>query len=620
MIITTKAAVSNFKRKRLPFLQPLFESITNALDANATEINVYFESEPVITNETDQRITDFKIVDNGDGFTPENIDSFMTYLSSYKKDLGCKGVGRFTWLVVYKNVSIESYNGKEKIIIDFNEDFEEEIIRSPSLNGKSKTILHFSDVTSDFYDGKIDKRFDANLDLILAEVQRHLFMLLFLLREKGKQYAINFYLGGSYESITTESIIEPECKEFVIPFNSEIYNFMLYYSFFECKGNNDFQLCANGRTVKEIKSNLIGKKLEDKEAYIVAFLVSDYLNSNVDDSRTDFSVPDYDLPLKDVQQYFEDALANIVCDKYQDLDLENDNAISEAIADSPYLAEFIKKDKSIIKTKESLLKQAKKTYEEKKENVKGRFRSALAEVKVEPNTYNKILQEVTHIQTLELAAYIAYRQQIIEGLERLVRESEPIEDYLHNLFKPMKTDSFDENDTVLNNIWLLDDKFMSYCYAASDKTLNSIRDKIGDAYYEKFNTRNRPDMLLFYSREEEETKDAIVIEFKGIGADKNEKNKSLTELPNNINIIRKNLSKVDRIWSYIITSIDDDFNMSIKAQARYQQLFSNDDKCRIYYDYFENEINAHVYIVDIKAILIDSEVRNKVFLKMITSI
>ncbi|ADD67440.1 hypothetical protein Dacet_0652 [Denitrovibrio acetiphilus DSM 12809] len=421
MRINTEAAVSSFKKKRLSFLQPLFESLTNSLDANADEIDVCFEYESVPTDEEDLRIKSFTITDNGDGFTDENRESFLTYLSAHKKALGCKGVGRFTWLVVFQNVLIESYNGKEKVTINFNEGFDEEVLREPFETQKTETIISFNNVTTDFYSEGVDKRESANLDHILKEVQRHLFMLLFLLRDEGRQYAIKFHIGEDAKSITTDKIIEPEHKEFIIPFNKENYNFTLYYRFFDGKGRNDLQLCANGRTVKDFKSNLIGSKLNAKEAYIVAFLVSDYLDNTVDDSRTDFAIPGYALPLKDVEQYFEDSLANIVCDKYEDLDLENDKAIDEAIADSPHLSEFIKNDNSVIKTKENLLKQARKAYEEKKEKVKKSFRDALVQVKVEPDTYNKVLQDVTHVQTLELAAYIAYRQQIIEGLAKLVR-------------------------------------------------------------------------------------------------------------------------------------------------------------------------------------------------------
>src|SRR5699024_6431490 len=78
----------------------LFEAITNSIHANATEIKCYLNCNEQLLNDGENdigsvKLDTIKIIDNGDGLTDENYKSFSKYRTEYKKDLGCKGVGRF---------------------------------------------------------------------------------------------------------------------------------------------------------------------------------------------------------------------------------------------------------------------------------------------------------------------------------------------------------------------------------------------------------------------------------------------------------------------------------------------------------------------------------------------
>ena len=87
----------------------LFESITNSIHANATSIKCYLNCNNMVANDGEEsigtiKVDTIKIVDNGDGLTDENYKSFSKYRTKFKKDLGCKGVGRFVFLKVYKKI------------------------------------------------------------------------------------------------------------------------------------------------------------------------------------------------------------------------------------------------------------------------------------------------------------------------------------------------------------------------------------------------------------------------------------------------------------------------------------------------------------------------------------
>ena len=53
-------------------------------------------------------ISDFRITDNGVGFTESNMNSFLTLDSQYKAARGGRGVGRLLWLKAFARTRIRS--------------------------------------------------------------------------------------------------------------------------------------------------------------------------------------------------------------------------------------------------------------------------------------------------------------------------------------------------------------------------------------------------------------------------------------------------------------------------------------------------------------------------------
>ena len=99
MYADIKRIVDEDISNRVNQIDVILEAITNAIHANATEINCFFNSSDTLlklesSNIFTKKIDTIKVTDNGDGMNDLNYASFINYRTDYKKSLGCKGVGR----------------------------------------------------------------------------------------------------------------------------------------------------------------------------------------------------------------------------------------------------------------------------------------------------------------------------------------------------------------------------------------------------------------------------------------------------------------------------------------------------------------------------------------------
>jgi hypothetical protein len=129
MFAEIKRIVDEDISNRVTQFDVLFEAITNAVHANATEITCALGSSdnPIKENEIEiivKKVETITVSDNGDGLTDANYDSFCKYRSEYKKALGCKGVGRFVFLKVYNFANYKSTLKETQEERNFKFDFE----------------------------------------------------------------------------------------------------------------------------------------------------------------------------------------------------------------------------------------------------------------------------------------------------------------------------------------------------------------------------------------------------------------------------------------------------------------------------------------------------------------
>jgi hypothetical protein len=612
---------------KVSFLQPLYEAIVNSLEAKATKIEISLDTNPLLINDNFE-IKGFIITDNGEGFTEENREAFITLWTPIKKSIGGKGIGRLTWLKVFNNVKVESLTEKEKIIINFSCNFDHQkdvIIENIENNNQTKTKITFCNLRDEY---KNDQNI-FTLEKLKNEIEINLKPKLFFLKQNNKEFYIRIVKAGTYLEITNKDVENFNEKRFLLQdFTKKEHLFILYYIFIEDKKNKKYlYYCAHRRIVKKFIGSIFNFDLPDKSS-VIMLLESEYFDNRINDERNEFTFsisennPDLQnpIPFTEINKKLKYEVDSLIIERYPGLKAINEDIINNCIDEYPHLTKYIIENDDIIKEENGVINKAKEKYNKFKENTAEKFKKLL--IKQNLNDYiisefDETIKDLEDVSAIELAEYILYRDKIISTLNKLSTDKEKQEKKLHDLFMIRGTDNKDTLAAYNSNIWLIDDKYMSYVYMASDKTIKQICKVIRDNQKKDkddiYKSNNRPDLVIFSLSKEndEENKSLVVIEFKAIGASQDEKNKAFTEINNNIDIIKKNISNISEIYSYIITSIDEDFKNTIKNQD-YNEIIGNG----IYYKYLKN-LNGHSYILSVEAILKIASKRNNVFLNFI---
>ena len=638
-INVSMSAILKHLGNNVKFYQPIYEAVVNSLEAGSQNINIDIYPDNPMDEQIPPVIIGFKITDDGEGFISKNRNAFSELWTENKIHLGCKGSGRFTWLNVFNRITIESKIASEQSVvkIPFNVDFSKDKIQVENCEVQETiTTISFSDVTSKFFStgkkGVVDKRELANAEKLRENIMEYLLIKLFFMKRQGKKFCITIKCNDSICSIEPKDVPDLNEKTFEIysDITHESYTFNLFYHFTK-DGENSKRVyyCANNRATQKIDNDVLGFScpLPQKDS-IIMLLCSDYFEGKDDDSRSaliglsnqknaSFQTP---LLMSDINPKVREAIAEIIEDHYPEIAQWNEAAVESAKEQAPYLASFFSSDTDVVKTKESLLTNARKKFSDIKLQSQRKFERLLEEKRIDADNLTAGISEVSAIAAAELGEYILYRDNITKALEKAVVELSYDEKYIHDIFMPMKTQSelSDEQKHLLSNLWLIDDKFMTYSYAASDTTIQKIRialeEKTPDATEKFWGRLNRPDLTILFNKNTGK-RDLIMVEFKGVNASKDEKNKSLTELPVDLMVVRKNVEELSSIWSYIITTIDDDFKETIESMGTYQELYTDSDN-KAYYMY-NKASNAHIYVLDIRSIISDAFARNKTFLDIL---
>ena len=633
--VSIKSIVRNLNSET-KFLQPLFESITNSLEAGGRNISIkIFESE-VLDESLIPQMVGFSITDDGSGFTEENIDSFCTLWSEAKIKLGCKGSGRFTWLKVYKDITITSYIKETNtcVRIPFTIDFsKEKVSREPCKQSvqSNRTTIEFKYVTDKYFslrEGKpvIDKRVNANALEIKESILDYLFITFALLKESKETFALTIETTNHTETISAEDIPPLNERIFTTEGNllHPIVDFKIKYLIKkDGKSGRFLYLCSNKRSSHSIKPSSLQlfDNLPGADS-LYFYVLSDYFDALDTDDRQGL---DYYASLKDKDDVhyilYSDLLdkiaaelKTILTESYPELNCANLKVIEEIKKEKPYLASYLDDVAVTIAAKQAVEKAASKDYERDKSNTADRFAKALKNRNIDPEEFSESVAALSSISSLELCEYILYRSKILAALSPADLEDKE-EFYMHNIFMPKHTSS-GSKDYLSTNMWILDDKFMSYLYVSSDLSVYNINKEISDVYQRTNHDGRRPDMFLAFDREGDTYKNAVLVEFKKYLAPLDEKAKALSEVPNNIGEIRKSNKNIQTIWAYIITKLDEDFKETIDNHGGYKEIYSEAGRAT-YYQYNEKR-NAHIFICDIDTIVKDAEVRNKVFLDIIS--
>jgi hypothetical protein len=607
----------------------IFEAITNSIHANATSIECILNSNenPIVADGTEivrKKVHAISVRDNGNGLHDENYDSFCKYRTEYKKALGCKGVGRFVFLKVYKHANFSSSIVSKQEIRSFRFDFDfdtDNIKSSSSKVDQNLTEVNLTSLSESYLnpDKHFDRRIEMNLEAIKEKVLLNLIPTLFFYKKNGVEITITFIDQTTADKVFIEPKDIPDFNErkFNITDREGIeFEFKLNHRIENVYGNLNAYHCANNRTVCEFAEKDL--KLNFPYGYSGFLLLeSSYFNTRVNNERNDFDIKplrtdafstlSWDL----INAELKKAVIDLVKEGIPETKEINKAKIKEIQEERPYLINYIDEtdiDIAGFMDKKKLIENAKKKFDTAKEKI-------LASAGKEEYTDTE-LYEAIDLAHNELVSYINDRVLVIERLKQLIDKKERVEEIIHNLFMEMQTDD-DYYAVGKNNLWLLDDRFTTYSYAASDKRIREVLKGIDEENGDTEILDDRPDLSLFFSHNPNKPNrlKSVLVEIKPFDYASKPDRKKFAGIQQLLDYVKafKEKEKIEEVSSFLITEIDEKLAERLRTDG-YTQLFSLESP--IYYRYY-SEPNISIFIISASTLIKDAEARNKVFLDII---
>lgn len=547
---------------------PIYESVVNSIISlkKASEIekkvDVIIERGelPVQPNlsgiKTIQSVT---VIDNGEGFTEGNYKSFETPFSKINKKYGCKGIGRFTILASYENFHVKSnyYEDGKWFYREFSFCAADEI--KPVKFEESENTSRKTIVKMDNCHNSIIKEHTAKSAEDLARgIMQH--CLIYYLcgdlpaievidKEDEKGWSVN----NLFKSIAKEQ----EKKIVVKDVDFKIYITKTLKE--SNRKNNYIYYCANSRLVGGGK--VLGKinslfaypiLMDGKYYFLDIYVVSDYLNDKVYSARNGFKIPqenetglfgtDNVISFKDIELEVGKELEKKYNSHVQDTKKKNLKELEEYIRnEAPRYRSFIGKEDVLNSIPPNLSEDKKEEFLyrlsfEAKKKVDSNIQKFVDNKEINEGTILDIIQNIkekTAYDTDSLADYIFRRKAIIKLFYKFLDAEQngkyKLEQDIHNLIFPMGLTN-NEVKYQSHNLWLLDERFATYRFIASDKSITSVSQK---------KSSHEPDILLlntnatmfdnpigFGAENSGEISSMVIFEFKRPGETAHQKNKS----------------------------------------------------------------------------------------------
>ncbi|MGR3971870.1 hypothetical protein [Shewanella sp. 1180_01] len=661
MQIDVKGKVQNLKLSPSDRLVPLFEAIVNSIQATRKgdkaelTITAFRQTTQEVLNEDDrkfQQIESFEIVDYGEGFNHDNYQSFKTAESTYKSSLGCKGVGRFTWLKAFETVEVESVyldnQEKKKLTFGFSVDdvdFESEKLISAEQSERVRTKVSLKEI-QDPYRTRLPK----NLDNIASEIIEH--SLIYFLEGKIKSFKL---LGDCGESIDLLVVFETtysheiEQKEFSIGSNQFKAHFFKNYKITKQKNHKVF-LCADSRsvrgyTLKEYEENVppIFEDINGLKFNYSIYVTSSYLDQYVNQERTGFRIAekvdlcdeDADSPaintiIIELMLYgrtvFEPFLEPMYAKHKKMIERYVNHAGYEyrhIIKNRPLWLNTIPFDLSDEKLDIELHK-LNRNYELELKQEAQRLKDELKHSKVKDypaykESLQKYTEDLNEIGKSNLAKYIVHRKAVIDALEFSLElqdgDKYALEDTVHDIIMAIRSTS---DDVQEHNLWLIDERMAYHKHLASDKSFKSVTD---------IDSKERPDLLVFnnpvvYGDDKRETSTAIIVEFKRPMRDNyNGSDNPIDQVTGYVLKLRKpdqimdergreiHLNKRIPIYCYVICDLTSSIR-DILEMRNYKPLLDNQG-----YIFYNDNLNTVIEVISFDKLLRDAKKRNSVLFK-----
>ena len=602
-----------------PSLDMVFiEAIANSLDADASKITICISIDELGKQET-LKIT---VQDNGVGFPQERYGKFCKLLQV--EDSTHKGVGRLVYLYYFDTIEVSSIFNKQHRTFLYNTSFDEansNMVLEPIDSQEQRTILNFSNCTLKRLSSYNSILPDSLKRMILEEFLPRFYVY----KEEGKEIEIdielkigkvkkNQFIGNRKVTISLNDLPVLKVEEVNASQIRMFEDMVLQYSI-EKKESYVAPfiitaLCIDNRAYK--LSDIISSDNIPWGYELIFLLKSSIFNGQVDPSRQTLTLRD-EL-LKSVKKIFRTKIANIIQQDIPSFKESNEKTRLSLSKSYPHLLGYFEDEEiGIVSRSKSLEIAQQKFLRDQKTVLEAEY--------LDGEKYEKAMD----LSSRSLAEYILYREKIISKLETITNKDS--EATIHNLILPKRSIlKNNQNVTAIynNNLWLLDNKYMTYTTAMSERTMQEVVEEITQGV-EHGSDSNRPDLAIIFSDNPEDLSckvDVVIIELKKRGIKLSKTEEVISQLKQRATkLMNYYPNRIQRIWFYGIVEFNDEFKLSLKNE-HYTPLFSKDTlyyKENEWYLSLESDIPYKVgtYILSIDAFIKDAKAHNEIFLNIL---
>ena len=605
MEVNIKQALKVFFSKS-SFEMIYFEAFANALDAGATDF--YID----IKQGNELKELSLVLTDNGIGFTDERFRKFGK-LFDVEEEPSHKGLGRLVYLCYFGKVHVEScFNNSVRRVFDFDESFKGTSQTIHTGNEDNGTVL----IMTEFLGTKLGRNDYIKPSYIKNALLENFYMKFYKAKLVGKQLNIfiRLFVDGqivSKETITTDSMPSFSVKELTT--QMDFFNSIdLYYYVREVEIRETKVITALAIDDRSHRVEIIADENLPKGYEMIFLLISESFQGNIDGTRQNLTISDNELTI--IKTIFRNGISEVIKEQFPQINKNNEKRVTYLKQTFPHLCGYFDNNDIGYSSQTDILKKAQdKFFRDQKE--------ILGAKELNDEQFNKSLD----LSARALTEYILFRQNVIKRMKGLDKNNK--EEELHNLIAP-KYAEFHGQDVVTdmyrNNVWVLDDKFMSYSTVLSEAEMSRVIDVLTEGEV-RDKDNDRPDITLFFSgnpNESDKKVDVVVVELKRLGLSAEQNSIVEFQLDTRTRRLAEYYgNRIQRMWFYGIVDFDDQYEMHLRDNY-FKPLFSNG---KIYFRSKQVSLNLtssesviqNAYILDFSAMVEDANSRNSTFLKIL---
>lgn len=608
MTINLKQAVKLFYSQS-SFDQIYQEAVANALDADAKNIHIYFEANSL----SDVKSFKMKISDDGIGFTEDRFMKFSKLMNVSEEDIEHRGLGRLVYLFYFDEVTVESYFDSTKFRkFIFNEGLDvQKEENKPQVFDQEKhsgSVLCFKKYNLK----KLRSRDFTDPEWIRVKLLKKFIVRLYQLKKNGEKFSIiiESKIAGvtTLAKITSDTIPDFTETEFVSQYSLDG-TMKMYYSIVGSEHSSVVTaISIDGRSEPV---DIFAKDNEPKGYEMFFILYSDSFQGQTDANRQNVVISSSDL--KTIQREFRGQIIAILKEKLPQFITAREKEAEHIQADFPHLKGYFEDNVIGICSRNDVVSEAQRQFMiDQRELI---FKGTLSD-----SDYEKSLE----LAGRSLAQYITFRQYIIQKLQSVDENDK--EQIIHNLIVPKREVIHAPNkvsNIYRNNIWIFDDKFMTFNTILSEREMTDLLNVIDPE--NRVEDINRPDIAIIFSDNPSTAQkvDVVIIELKKKGLKPGENLKVEYQLEQRARALYPLYKdKIQSLWLYGVTQLDSEYKATLNTIG-YQPLFSkgtvfvNTNPITVSFEPELIKVPAVRYIMDMDAVVNDAAARNKSYIDIL---